>query len=121
MANPATYHSRRSTGRDTPEQPKHPAFIRPEAKKKAKREKRIRPPKPKSRFLERYTLTRIQVGRRVTSSEVLRRARPILQCETERWYCVELDGNRCGYYGDELEVRACMRRRCAECIEMKGK
>ena len=47
--------------------------------------------------------------------------RSLLQCETAIWRCEELEGMRCGYYGDDLKVKMKMRRKCAECIEMKGK
>lgn len=117
---PATYCSNRTFTIKAPEQekPRHPAFMRWSVTHDPKN-KRQRP--RLEVFVERKVLTREQVAARVTSDDHLRRNRPIYQCETNHWYCGDLDGARCGYYGDELETRYRMRRRCDECIEQKGK
>lgn len=115
MGKQTTYCRCRTTReKPTPPQPRNPIF-RPLAARYGG------PPKPAPEPPQHGP--RVALPREAVALRVSTRAdgsHPLHQCESHLWYCEELDGARCSYYGDELKLKLRMRRRCAECIEMKG-
>lgn len=77
------------------EQPRHPAFH----KHRKRSEPQIGPERG-----------RIWIGKN---------GRSLCLCTTYR--CAELDGGRCAYYGDDLELYGTAYKRCDECVREKGR